>query len=280
MATGFSLIVVTRNRPQELTRLLTSLDGQTYREFEVIIIDQSDPEELALNGDAVNGYAGRMGILHLPMDGTGLSRGRNLGLGHVTGGYVAFPDDDCAYPPGLLQHVHEWMEQNSKYAFLSGQYVDFDGTRAYFPDKPQDITTLNVFGRLSSITVFFRAEALAGLAFDERLGSGTELPASEEIDFVFQLLRSGHRGRYDPSFFLYHKVRRPAMQDPAILALRDKANSYVLLKNAMRGSRLLWPYVLARYVRDLSLCPFSAQARTRFGIRARGYHMAAKAGMT
>ncbi len=278
MDTAFSLISVTRNRPLELARLLASLHGQDCGEFRVLIVDQSDPEELAMNRKAVSEYAGRMDVLHIPMAERGLSRGRNLGLSHVTGRYVAFPDDDCVYPPGLLLRVREWMEQNPGYAFLSGQYVDFDGTRAYFPDKPQDISTLNVFGRLSSITIFFRAEAICGLSFDERLGSGTVLPAAEEYDFVFQMIRKGHRGLYAPSFIVNHKVLRPATQDPDIIALRDKAVSYMLLKNAIRGSKPLWPYVFARYVRDLCLCPFSAKARSRYITRASGYLAARKGG--
>ena len=35
----------------------------------------------------------------------GLSRARNAGLAHVEADLVAFPDDDCVYPPGLLERV-------------------------------------------------------------------------------------------------------------------------------------------------------------------------------
>ncbi|MPN49512.1 hypothetical protein SDC9_197133 [bioreactor metagenome] len=35
----------------------------------------------------------------------GLSRARNVGLEQITGEVIAFPDDDCTYPPGILRSV-------------------------------------------------------------------------------------------------------------------------------------------------------------------------------
>ena len=41
-----SMIVATLNRVDELERLLDSLDSQTYKDFEVIVVDQNPDDRL------------------------------------------------------------------------------------------------------------------------------------------------------------------------------------------------------------------------------------------
>ena len=95
-----SLIVGSLGRVGELRRLLGSLAGQTYREFEVVLVDQTGTEALA---PVVAGFPGL--AVRRVAAAPGLSRARNLGLSLARGEIVGFPDDDCWYPPGLLAEV-------------------------------------------------------------------------------------------------------------------------------------------------------------------------------
>ena len=49
--------------------------------------------------------SGGMLRLELVESARGLSRARNAGLRMIAGDIVSFPDDDCWYPPDLLQRV-------------------------------------------------------------------------------------------------------------------------------------------------------------------------------
>jgi glycosyltransferase involved in cell wall biosynthesis len=83
-AMKFSLITVTMgDRPQLIARLKASLDAQTYRDFEWIVVDHKDHPE----------FKG------------GLSRARNFGIERATGDILGFPDDDAWYGPDLLESV-------------------------------------------------------------------------------------------------------------------------------------------------------------------------------
>ena len=97
----FSLVLATVGRTEELNRFFASLDYATHRNFEVILVDQNPDDRL---NSVLDHYDGRFPALHLRSE-RGLSRARNVGLRRVTGDVVAFPDDDCWYPPNLLNQV-------------------------------------------------------------------------------------------------------------------------------------------------------------------------------
>ena len=67
----------------------------------MIVVDQNEDERVA---EIVRGRGPE--LVH-ERSQPGLSRARNAGLAHVEAELVAFPDDDCVYPPGLLERVAE-----------------------------------------------------------------------------------------------------------------------------------------------------------------------------
>src|SRR5579864_3540599 len=91
----FSLILATVGRLDEVARFLQHLGRQTYRDFELIIVDQNSDDVLER---LIRQYQGCFPVLHLRSE-PGLSRARNVGLQHFSGDVVAFPDDDCWYAP-------------------------------------------------------------------------------------------------------------------------------------------------------------------------------------
>ena len=89
----FSLIIGTLNRCRELEICLESLRKQVFRDFEVIIIDQSindSTQQLA------NGYQD-LNIIYEHVDFMGLSKARNYALKMAHGDYFALIDDDAYY---------------------------------------------------------------------------------------------------------------------------------------------------------------------------------------
>src|SRR3954452_6648258 len=97
----FDLVVATVGRTTELSRFLAALEAQSYRAFRVIVVDQNRDERLV---PIVARHGRDIDLAHVPSE-PGLSRSRNLGLRSSAADVVAFPDDDCRYPPGLLDKV-------------------------------------------------------------------------------------------------------------------------------------------------------------------------------
>ena len=99
----FSLVVATLGRTTELQKLLKSLDQQTHRDFEIIVVDQNTDDRLL---PVLSTFENRMEVRRL-ISVPGLSRARNVGLGTITGNVVCFPDDDCWYPSDLLARLNQ-----------------------------------------------------------------------------------------------------------------------------------------------------------------------------
>lgn len=201
-ALKFSLVLATIGRTTELSNFLSHLDCQSYRNFELLVVDQNPDDRLT---PILAPYRNRFAIKHVKSD-KGLSRARNIGLQHVTGDVVAFPDDDCWYRPNTLQYVATAFQANLDWDGLAGRC---DGTQAYyFLDRQAGyIDEFNVWRRAISVAIFLRTSTvrLAG-EFDPYLGSGSEagFNGGEEIDFLLCAIKRKCRIYYEPKLVIDH----------------------------------------------------------------------------
>jgi GT2 family glycosyltransferase len=221
---SFDLVVATVGRTDELVRLLDSLEAQDYERLRVIVVDQNDDERLS------QALLGRPGALIRLRAARGLSRARNVGLQVVEADVVAFPDDDCVYPPGLLDRVATRFSEDPSLDGIAGRTADADGSSS--SSWKRDAATLtadNVWNRANAATIFLRHELVTRVGdFDERLGLGSGEPWSsgEEIDYLIRALRTGARIEYEPGLLVQHDVR----PDDARTGRRDGASSGYLLR--------------------------------------------------
>lgn len=188
----FSLILATVDRTEELARFLFFLDKQTYRNFELIIVDQNEDTRLL---PIVAPYADKFTVLHLRSE-RGLSRARNVGLNHVTGDIIAFPDDDCYYPVELLSRVALFFTTHSKYDGVTGMGVGERNAdlQPRFDKKDGLINRYNVWSRAVSYTIFLRAGVINAVGdFNESLGVGAGTPwgCAEETDYLIRAVSLG-----------------------------------------------------------------------------------------
>jgi len=187
----FDLVVATVGRVEELGRLFDSLDRQTHRSFRVLLVDQNDDDRL---DDVVAAHAS-LAIERLRST-PGLSRARNAALSRVDADVVAFPDDDCVYPPELLERVARRLEETPELGGVTGRAPSWTTGAAV-------LTRENLWNRAISFTIFVRRAVVAQVgAFDEALG----LPAAsgEEIDYLIRALDGGARIEYDPTLVVMH----------------------------------------------------------------------------
>jgi len=190
----------------------------------VIVVDQSGDDRLrgALAGAEVD-------VIHLRSE-PGLSLARNAGLREVAADVVAFPDDDCSYPPDLLARVGERLTTGSGLDGVTGRVVDPDGrsSLSWEPDRAI-LDRSNLWNRANSATTFLRRELVERVGpFDEELGLGARSPwrSGEEIDYLVRALDAGARIEYDPSLVVEHRV----VPDDAAIGVRDGATVGYLLR--------------------------------------------------
>jgi GT2 family glycosyltransferase len=193
----FDLVVATVGRVEELGRLFASLERQTHREFRILLVDQNEDERL---DDLLAAHRG-LRTERLRSE-PGLSRARNAALPHVGADVVAFPDDDCTYPPDLLERIARRFDAKPQLDGLTGREPSWTNGAAI-------LTRENLWKRAISFTIFLRAAVVERVGtFDETLG----LPSSsgEEIDYLIRAIDSGARIEYDPSLIVAHDQKPDA----------------------------------------------------------------------
>ncbi len=217
----FSLVMATLGRSVEIERLFNSLSNQTYKNFEVIVVDQNEDDRVV---KLVDQFRDRLEFVYLRSE-KGLSRARNVGLKHVHGDLVAFPDDDCWYKPDVLKFVVNQFQANARLCGLTGCSVDGNGvsSQGRWSDQILTVDRYNVWTCATSYTIFLRADAVnrAG-QFNEALGvgSGTRWGAGEEVNFLLRVIQSPMHVRYDPNLRIFHPEPLMEMDDKAFTRAR------------------------------------------------------------
>ncbi len=218
----YSILLATLGRTAELDTFFSSLDRQTHRDFEVIVIDQNPGEVLK---PIVGEWRSHFPIRRM-RSAPGHSRAFNQGLTQVRGDIVAFPDDDCWYGPNLLEQVERRLRTNPHWSGITGREIVEPGFTCggRWDKHGGPINRRNVFRRAICFSMFLRSEVAANYRFDESLGVGakTKWGAGEESDYLLRIVRDGHRIEYLPEIAVWHQGR----SGPCTAETYARARSY------------------------------------------------------
>jgi GT2 family glycosyltransferase len=213
-----SVIICTRDRPEQLDRCLATLAGQTFQPHEVLVVDNaSSTTETA---EVVS----RHGHIYLREDRAGLSHARNTGIAAASGDIVAFTDDDTVLHPDWLLRLeaafdtdHVWaatglvipaeLRTEAQCIFELGWsfghgFVRKDYDASYYQKTRMRGTPTWEFGAGASMA--FRRDIFNKIGlFDPHLGAGAS-GCSEDSEIWYRILRAGGLCRYEPASVLYH----------------------------------------------------------------------------
>ena len=98
----FSLIVPAYNRPDEVKELLESLSNQSFKNFELVLVEDGSSipcEEIASE------YSDKVKIRYFFKENAGPSHARNFGMEQALGEYFLFCDSDCILPETYFEKV-------------------------------------------------------------------------------------------------------------------------------------------------------------------------------
>ncbi|MEO0172697.1 MAG: glycosyltransferase family 2 protein [candidate division WOR-3 bacterium] len=205
----FSLIMATYGRDKEIENFLNSLKNQTYKNFELIVIDQNEDDK-ALK--IIKNFENEIEIKYFRVNFRGLSKARNFGLNYATGDIIAFPDDDCEYPKNLLFEVKKFFEDGD-FDILSVLVIDKLSKKESLNrwiSKSSHINSLNILRAIISPGLFIKISNIniKDIYFDEKFGVGSIYPSAEETDLVFRLIKEDNaKGYFNRNLFVYHPIK-------------------------------------------------------------------------
>jgi len=199
-----SLVLATLGRDVEVADFLKSLLCQTYKNFELIIIDQNKDGKI----DAiVEPFLSYLDVKHVKVDFTGNARARDYGIGLAQGRIVAFPDDDCAYDKDVLEKVAiEFARRKNLSILVAGSY-DFSSSRFSIGVNSPKARYFSRFEMMGvEFTQFFDLTRLDRQQFhlDCDFGIGSKYSGGEGFELLYRLLRAGSTAFYTPGIKIYH----------------------------------------------------------------------------
>ncbi|MDD5633504.1 MAG: glycosyltransferase family 2 protein [Methylococcales bacterium] len=200
----FSLVLATLGRDREVVDFLKSLINQTYKDFELIIIDQNKDGKI----DAiVEFYKECLDVKHVKVDFVGNARARDYGIGLAQGRILAFPDDDCAYDRDVLRKVvAEFAGRENLSILVAGSY-DFSSSRFSIGVNSRKAQYFSRFQMMGvEFTQFFDLNRIDRQQFhlDHDFGIGSKYSGGEGFELLYRLLRIGNTAFYNPGIKIYH----------------------------------------------------------------------------
>jgi glycosyltransferase involved in cell wall biosynthesis len=201
----FSLVVPTINRKEEIELLFTSFANQSFKDFEVIIVDQNEDDRLV---DVVSKFQSIFNINHIKTSIKGASIARNLGIEMAKGEIITFPDDDCEYPSDLLEKVLDRFNIYTDIHVLSTTTFDKNKKGKIFRSLNSEtiVNKFNIFKTVIEFGIFIKRSSLQIIRFNEQLGVGSYTPwwSDEGPDIVLQLINAKNKVVYFPDLLIYH----------------------------------------------------------------------------
>lgn len=120
---NFDVVIPTKNRPKDLSRLIESINSSTVLPLNVIIIDQSDKIESVVSSDKYN-------VNHIhAKEVTGLCAAKNLGVSHCHSDVIHFFDDDIILDSDYFEIINQHLSKNPDVYGVCGRQKNSKSSR-------------------------------------------------------------------------------------------------------------------------------------------------------
>ncbi|MDD2801202.1 MAG: glycosyltransferase family 2 protein [Methylococcales bacterium] len=241
-----SLVLATLGRDLEVADFLKSLLLQTYKNFELIIIDQNKDGKI----DAiVELFNSNLDVQHIKVDFTGNARARDYGINFAQGRIIAFPDDDCAYDKDVLAKVvAEFSSRENLSILVAGSYDLASSNFSIGVNSPK----AHYFSRFSMMgvefTQFFDRNRIDGkqLHLDHDFGIGSKYSGAEGFEMLYRLLRDGNIAFYTPDIKIYHPDKDHYKLGTGRMLMYSTGIGAYIRKFANQRDVFIWYYIIRK----------------------------------
>src|SRR5208283_2055864 len=214
-----SVLIVTYNAALTIRECLLSLNRQTFRDFEVILVDNNSADDsMQIIGSITKSL--NYPFKTVPLEANpGFTGGNNIALKHISknSAFIVLLNPDACAEGMWLEKLVEEMENNNELGSCASRILTYDGKAI---DSAGDILLSSLKGYKREATdpglytapeYVFGACAAAAIyrksAIDE-VGFFDEdfFIQCDDTDLSFRLQLAGWRVLYVPDAVVYHKV--------------------------------------------------------------------------
>ena len=210
----FSIIIPLYNRPQEIKELLESLTLQTYKAFEVLVIEDGSVKDAA---EVIKSFTDQLDVKYFVKPNEGQGFARNFAFGRAQGNYFIIFDSDCLIPADYLQIVNDSLTTNwlDAYGGPDDAHPSFTATqKAISYSMTSPFTTGGIRGNKKGIGQFHPRSFNMGISRQvwEKAGGFIITRLGEDIEFSIRIHSMGFKIGLIPDAKVYHKRRTNFLQ--------------------------------------------------------------------
>lgn len=242
----FSVIIPVYNvAGNMLCECIDSVLGQTYKNFEIILVDDASTQESVRK--VLSKYEGRSGITVIYRKENGhISRATNDGIKAAKGEFVALCDCDDLYAPNALYEIAKKLNEDNTldYIYSDEDKISEDGKVRRDPFFKPDWSpeTFMSYMYTCHLSVYRRTllEELSGLR------PGFE--GSQDYDLVLRVMEKTTRIGHVPKILYHWRMRKEStanamMAKPYIMESTIKAKEEALKRRGQTGRLTLLPEI-------------------------------------
>lgn len=239
-----SIFIPFYNLGRYLPETLASVDAQTFRDFELILINDGSTDAASLELlEQLSRSRPDIRIIHQP--NRGLSATRNRAIQEARAPLMLPLDADDLIAPTLLEKAAALLRAHPELTYVSpmvSYFVEAPGDRrsGWIPLGPdRDLLAAFNCGGAASGSLIRRDHA------QEAGGYDTWLTSYEDWDFWCRLAKAGRRGTVIPEFLLHYRVRPDSMYRTIATSRNHALHAYILRQHpdlavdSSRAQRLL-----------------------------------------
>lgn len=223
-----SVVIATRDRPEQLARCLASLAKLVYPPFEIIVVDNAPSDDRTERYFAEH-VGNRPDLRYVREERAGLASAHNCGVREMAphSQFVAFTDDDVEVDRYWLAELIRGFEATSNVGCVTGLIIpaeletwpqllieEFGGFNKGFQRQVFDLRDHRPPDRLfpftpgrfgSGANMAFRTETLQRIGgFDPAMGTGTAALGGDDLAAFFRVITSGEALVYEPAAIVRH----------------------------------------------------------------------------
>ncbi len=205
----YSIIIPVYNRPDEIAELLPTLESQTFKDFEVVVIEDGSTVTCK---SGVEEYSEKLKIHYYFKKNEGQGFARNFGFSKASGDYFIVFDSDCLIPADYLEKVDTFLTLHTLDAYGGPDAAHDDFTiiqKAISQSLTSFLTTGGIRGRIKHVGDYHPRSFNMGISrkvYEKT--KGYLIPfMGEDLEFSTRIIKRGFKTGLIPDAFVYHKRR-------------------------------------------------------------------------
>jgi len=250
----YSIIIPVYNRPDEVEELLESLVEQTYKNFEVIIVEDGSSIKAEQIVKRLSIQHPASSIQYYYKENSGPGDSRNFGFQRAKGDYYIVLDSDCIVPPDHLEKVNKHLSKNYLDAFGGPDKAHQSFTpiqKAISYSMTSYLTTGGIRGKKKHVGKFHPRSFNLGISKEvfEKTNGFSKMRYGEDIEFSIRMINKGFKVGLIEEAFVYHKRRANFNQffKQVFHSGQARINLYKLYRNELKLTHF-FPAIFTLYI--------------------------------